>query len=244
MAKSAKAFEGQNHDATTSQDLDDMFEIGSGSADPIVEILITSLMDGTKPLRVKRRISQQLSQVRLAWCAAQRLDGQPMGPEFKDAVFLTWKHIRLFDSSTCNGLGLKVNELGNLVSSTGDGIEDDGRVHLEAWTPDAFAVFQKRQAAKKQKEQELDVDDEVKQHRQPAVPKTRLVFKSRDLDDFKLMVKPSTTVERMVEAFRAGTKIPDNKNVTMYFDGDKLEYSDRVEDTELGDMDTIEVHIK
>lgn len=243
-SRSAKVFKNQNHTAETTQDLDDIFAIGSGpaNADPSVEILITSVIDGTTPLRVRRRISQKLAEVRLAWCDRQRLDGQPMGPEFTETVFLTWKHIRLFDFSTCNGLDLKVNEFGSLVS-TSDGIDPDGRVHLEAWTPDAFENFQKGEAAKK-KEQEQSAGDEVEQHREPAVKKTRLIFKSRDLPDYKLSVKSSTTVERMVEAFREANEVPDHKLITMHFDGDKLEYSDKVEDTELGDMDTVEVHIR
>lgn len=243
-AKSAKAFQGQNH-AAKSQDFDDIFELGpgSGDSDPIVEIFISSMIEGTTALRVKRKISQNLAPVRAAWCKKQETDGHPLGSQMKDVVFLTWKHHRLFDSSTCNGLGLKVNELGSLAS-TGDGLGEDGRVHLEAWTPDAFEVFQKRQALKKQKEQQEDADDGEEQHNEPTVQKIRLIFKSRDLPDYKLMVKPSTTVEKMVDAFRGGNKIPDDKIITMHFDGEILDDADTVGDAELGDLDTLEMHIK
>ncbi|KUJ22413.1 uncharacterized protein LY89DRAFT_714220 [Mollisia scopiformis] len=246
-SKSLKVFGERNHAPTQSRvdELDDIFEIGSGPAnlDPSVEIFITSMMEGTTPLRVKRKISQKLEDVRFAWCDRQTIDGEPMGPGFRDIVFLTWKSIRVFDYTTCTGLGLKVDALGNLVSS-GNGMDSDGRIHLEAWTPDAFDVYQKRQAAKKQKELGLTDVDEIEEQAQAKANKTKLIFKSKDLPDYKLMVKSSTPIERMVEAFRGAYNIPDEKTVTLYFDGDKLEPSDTVGDTDLGDMDTVEVHVR
>ncbi|KAE8452125.1 hypothetical protein EG329_001592 [Mollisiaceae sp. DMI_Dod_QoI] len=246
-ARLSKAFAEQNHaqNGDRTQDLDDIFDTASGlaDADPSVEILITSVMAGTNPLRVKRRISQKLAEVRHAWCDRQSFEGQPMGPDFKDQVFLTWKNIRVFDYTTCKGLGLKVDGLGNLVSG-GDSIDPDGRVHLEAWTEDAFAIYQKRQEAKKKKAQGHDNSDGLEEQKEPPVKRTKLVLKSKDLPEYKLMVKPSTTVQRMIEAFKDANSIPDEKTVTLHFDGDKLELSDTVEDTELGDMDTVEVHIR
>lgn len=238
-ARSAKAFEERNHAA--NGDEDDIFETGSTNSDPTVELLISSEMKDTTALRVKRKISQKLAEVRHAWCDRQIIDGQPMTLEMKKEVFLTYRNHKLYDFSTLQGLGLNVDEHGNLVSST-DSISSDGRVHLEAWTNEAHETWLKREAAKKKKE---DGDgDEFEKQRQPPVRKTRLVLKSKNLPDFKLMVKPSTTIERLADAFRDANDLEDEKTITLHLDGDELDPSDKVEDFDLEDMDTLEVHVK
>jgi hypothetical protein len=69
-------------------------------------------------------------------------------------------------------------------------------------------------------------------------------MKSREHSDYKLMVKPHTTIQKIIEAFRSAKDIPDDKEISLHFDGDKLDPEERVEDTELGDMDSVEVHIQ
>ncbi|KAF8863318.1 hypothetical protein BDZ45DRAFT_722447 [Acephala macrosclerotiorum] len=238
-ARSAKAFGEQNH--ASNDDEDDIFETGSANSDPTVELLISSEMKDTTALRVKRKISQKLAEVRHAWCDRQIINGQPMTLEMKKEVFLTYRNHKLYDFSTLQGLGLKVDEHGNLVSST-DSISPDGRVHLEAWTNEAHETWLKREAAKKKKEE--GDDDDVEKQKQPPVKKTRLVLKSKNLPDFKLMVKPSTTAERLADAFRDANDLGDEKTITLHLDGDELDPSDKVEDLDLEDMDTLEVHVK
>lgn len=53
-----------------------------------------------------------------------------------------------------------------------------------------------------------------------------------------------TTFERIANNFRTVHKIPDDKQITLMWDGDALEPSDVVRDTEIEDMESIEVHIK
>ncbi|CZR50734.1 uncharacterized protein PAC_00608 [Phialocephala subalpina] len=238
-ARSAKAFGEQNHASNDAED--DIFETGSANSDPPVEILISSQMADTIPIRVRRKISQKLAEVRFAWCDRQVFNGEPMSSDMKKEVFLTYKHHTLYDFSTLQGLGLKVDEHGNLVSST-DSISSDGRVHLEAWTKQAYETYQKREAARKQKEE--GHSDEPAEQKEPPIKKTKLVLRSKNLPDFKLVVKPSTTVERIADAFRNANDIPDENSVTLHLDGDELDPSDTAEDLDLEDMDALEVHIK
>jgi hypothetical protein len=53
-----------------------------------------------------------------------------------------------------------------------------------------------------------------------------------------------TTFERIAGAFRREQKIPDDKEITLRFDGDVLDPGDKMGDADIEDMDSIEVHIK
>jgi hypothetical protein len=127
---------------------------------------------------------------------------------------------------------------------SGDGIDGEGRIHLEAWTDEVYATYQKELAAQQRRDQGLD-DEEgmVEQERQEAV-KVKLILKARDVENFKLAVKPTTTIAKIITAFRSARDVSDEKDVALYFDGDKLEPDSTVENAELGDMDAVEVHIR
>jgi Ubiquitin-2 like Rad60 SUMO-like len=240
--KASKSFEEQNH---TSNELDDdIFQTDSSmaNADLIIEVLVTSQIDGTKPLLVKRKLSQRLKEVRLAWCDHQANEGQPMGSEIKDSIFLTWRGKRLYDVTTCKSLNLNIDSSGK-ISSQGEGVDTNGRVHLEAWTEDIFKSYQKKQAAKLQKEQN-GVDEEEVVEEEAVVQKIRLFLRSRELGEFKLQVKPTTPIEKLIAAFRQNKKISDNQEISLHVDGEKLDPAWKIEDTELEDKDVVEVHIK
>lgn len=101
--------------------------------DPVIEILITSIIPNTKPLIVQRRLSQRLKEVRLAWCERQQFS-----TDFVDLVFFTWRNKRLYDVTTCKnfqsiGPGRKSHDSIN-------GTEEVTRIHLEAVTEDILAT--------------------------------------------------------------------------------------------------------
>ena len=54
----------------------------------------------------------------------------------------------------------------------------------------------------------------------------------------------STPVSRMVNAFRLDRKIGTNKEVFLSFDGERLTPKSIVGETELSDMDYIDVYVK
>ena len=247
--RAAKDFREQNHARDTAPMKDDIFgadnPLTSASllnSDPIIEILITSHMDGTKPLIVKRRLTQNLREARLGWCDRQTIDGAPMSLETKESIFLTWKNRRLYDWTTCRALGLKVSGTGGLKTSDPD-VNNEGRVHLEAWTEDAFETYQKRCAAKQKNEQGQPGGDESSDQEVTA-KKIRLIMKTREFEPFKIMAKPNTTVERLITAFCQGRNVPDGKEVTLHVDGDMLEPTSTVGDADLEDMNVVEVHIR
>jgi hypothetical protein len=239
--KANRSFEEQNHAGAV--DLDDVFQAESteSEADFPVEILITSRLEGTKPLMVKRKMGQRLQEVRQAWCDKQLLPGPLTAADLRSAIFLSWRNKRLFDYTTCKMLPLRIDGRGKL---SGDGIDGEGRIHLEAWTDEAYALYQKELAAQQRKEQGLEDDEDLAEQEKQEAVKVKLILKARNLENFKLVVKPTTTVEKMVTAFRSARDVPDGKDVALYFDGERLEPDSTVEDADLGDMDAVEVHIR
>lgn len=78
--------------------------------DPIISLLITSELEGTNQLLVKRKLTQDLGTARRAWCQKQGFD-----QDFSDQVFFTWNGRRMYDSTTCQRLGLEVDATGNVI---------------------------------------------------------------------------------------------------------------------------------
>jgi hypothetical protein len=238
------SFKDKSHDPNGSsipaQTNDDIFEERSTiSEDPVVEILVSSWIEGTKPLVVRRKLSQKLKEVRLIWCDKQTISGQPFTKAVKDSIFLTWRGKRVFDLTSCKSLGLKIHGNGQLFSD-GEGFME-GKVHFEAWTADLFELHQRKLAAK----QGSDADEQQEEQVEKAIEqKIRLVMTAKGMEVVKLCVKPTTVIGKMAGAFRDQRKIPIGKEIVLYFDGDKIDPESTVEEAELADMDNVEVHIR
>jgi hypothetical protein len=50
-------------------------------------------------------------------------------------------------------------------------------------------------------------------------------MKAKGIEPLKLQVKSTTTFHKMAAAFWGSREIPKGKDITLYFDGDKLDYS-------------------
>lgn len=211
--------------------------------DPVIQILVSARIDGTKPLLVQRRLSQRLKDVRQVWCDKQVIEGQPMDEETKKSFFLTWRGHRLFDSSTGRALGLKVNAHGSL-STSGDGF-DDGRVHLEAWTEDLFKAHQKELEDMRRKvaQDPLEEDDVIPEAPVVEVQKIRLILKAKDYEEVKVLVKMETVVAQLIDRFRKQRKIAEDKTIKMMFDGDELEPELTVQEADMDDMTKVDVYV-
>lgn len=226
----------------------DIFETEPKSApelDPTIELLITSELEGTRPLRIKRRFSQRLKEARLTWCDKQNIQTDPAGRPLQDVIFFTWQGKRVFDVTTCGSLGFKLNKNGRLMHIR-DNSDTSGKIHLEAWTEDALKLKEKISAS-----QVLE-DRESGKHETDVIPAEKgpsfkLIMKARDMEPFKLVVKPKTSIAKMAEAFRRAKSIPESTKISLHFDGDILDPKSTIEETELGDtedVDTIEVYLK
>ncbi len=189
---------------------------------------------------VKRKVSQKLREVRLAWCDKQPSEALATVYDPKSTVFLTWKGKRLYDSTTCSVLGLKLDGRGRLLSSN-DGIDSEGRIYLEAITEEVYA---KRVAEQHKREQSESSDDELMETQQTIGQKFRLILKARNMEDYKISANATTQLQKLVAVFREGRNIPDGKDISLYCDGEKLDLASTIGDTDLGDMDMVEVHLR
>ncbi|KAI9674277.1 MAG: hypothetical protein M1829_003824 [Trizodia sp. TS-e1964] len=209
--------------------------------DPVIQILITSFIANTKPLIVNRKISQRLKDVRITWC-----ERQGFNEETTASVFLTWRGKRVFDVTSCKSLGMSANSQGKVLML---GQEDESlmegvcQVHMEATTEEIL------EQSRKLKEKELNMDStdnnpDEDSIVQPAVDLIKVILKSRGFADHKLIVKANTTFSRITEAFRKTRNPGADKEVWLMFDGERLDPDQTVGESEIGDMDYIDVHVR
>jgi hypothetical protein len=205
--------------------------------DPIVEIFITSELVNTKPLIVQRKLSQPLRDVRKAWCSRQGF-----GPEMAASVFLTWKGKRLFDVTTCKGLGIAAEEANDPLYM-GDNCSpehDDIRVYMEAVTEESFGSRKRHMnvgGGREVDESELDRAEEISE------TVLRITLKSPGLEDFKIKVRPTTRVSNIIKNFRDMRSIPQEMSILMQFDGERLDPNSVVEENDIADLDSIDVRV-
>ncbi|KAF7181725.1 hypothetical protein CNMCM7691_001022 [Aspergillus felis] len=208
---------------------------GPRSEDVTVQILITSQIDGTKPLIIHRKMSQSLRDVRLAWCNRQNLS-----TTLQASIYLTWKGRRLFDVTTCRSLGIDFSE-----TKTGDEDIDkysqmDGeplRIHMEAVTDKLVAPDTQRLSPVLGSQSKVNEEWDQK-------PLVRLVLKCPGFDKFETSVALNRPISQAITAFRLAERIPSEREIHLVFDGDRLNPNASFTDYDITDDDLVDVLIK
>jgi len=214
----------QSFNLTGSNNEDyDIFQEGKISADEAtVEILVTSMIPNTTPLIVRRKLFQPLKVVREVW-VDKFIKLGIVPPSMKNSIILTWRQKQLFDVSTCASLCLP--NAGSSDSS--DVLDENGRLHLEVWTHDLLNEHLRKQAEPTPEPQQ-----------ETLVVKYKILLKGvKDKVPLKMKCAPSSSVQRMVDLYRREHGIPDDKEITLQFEGDKLDPSMMVSETVLGEED-------
>ncbi|KAJ5748052.1 uncharacterized protein N7511_009748 [Penicillium nucicola] len=206
------------------------------SDDPTVQILISSKITNTKPLLVRRKMSQGLREVRLAWCNYQNFD-----PEIQPLIYLTWKGRRLFDVTTCRSLGVHAGRSHITSSMDEDSTTDypDLRIHMEAVADSILPVSHRSPSS----------DDGKASTAAPTLEDDKgepmkLVLRSPGLDDFKIKARAKTQISRLISAFRNKQNISMDQTISLQFDGDTLNPDDCLGDYDIDDLDLVDVQIK
>ncbi|KAH5437924.1 hypothetical protein HBI47_060530 [Parastagonospora nodorum] len=208
---------------------------------PIVQLLIQPEIPNTRPLVVKVRTDHTLEKTRLAWC-----EKQGFSPAQTQAVFFTSKGKRMFDSTTVQRLGLQIDEWGN-VEIEGDlnvyNNDNPAKVYVQAWTDELFKKHQEEEAAAataKQKAAELALLPPRTPTPEP-VKKWKLILKAKGKEDWGITVKPDSTFAHIAHAYKKARNIDESQPVTLIFDGERLVPMDVIADSDLEDMDSIDV---
>ncbi|GFF89986.1 protein ESC2 [Aspergillus udagawae] len=208
---------------------------GPRSEDVIVQILITSPIEGTKPLIVHRKMSQSLRDVRLAWCNRQNLS-----TTVQASIYLTWKGRRLFDVTTCRSLGLDISETPTDDEDIDKYSQMDGkplRIHMEAVTDKLVAPDTQRLSPVLGSQSKLNEGPDQK-------PLVRLVLKCPGFDKFETSVASNGPISQAITAFRLAKRIPSERKIQLVFDGDLLNPNAFFTDYDITDDDLVDVLIK
>ncbi|KAH0042711.1 hypothetical protein KCU78_g719, partial [Aureobasidium melanogenum] len=230
----------------------------TGIHDPTVKLLITSPLPGTGPLIVSRKLSQNLQAVREAWLSKQSLE-----PSIASRVFFTHKLRRVYDVTTVRSLGIKVDSYGRIMANGPFANTDDEhaeKIHIVAVTDEAWQGLKDEKAAKDAPKPNKYLSNAAAADGRggstegtPAVdgeavaeePLIKVTLKAKGHSDIKIKVRPSTTFVKMINAARRSFKLDDARVVHLEFDGERLEPPEGlVKDTDISDMDCIDVHIK
>lgn len=208
----------------------------TATPDPTVHILITSQIPATGPLLIRRKMSQDLREVRVAWCKHQGLT-----TELQSSVYLTWKGRRLFDVTTCRSLGIRLES--KLDLSDGDDGPDVGprelRISMEAVTDNPLLLNRPGSSP-----------DEGQAHPAASSPEEetsepiKLILRSPGMDDFRIKARPKTLVSKLISAFRDKHDIKDDQEVSLLFDGDRLDSSACLREYDIADLDMVDVQVK
>ncbi len=128
-------------------------------------------------------------------------------------------------------------------------------LQLEAWFDESYEAYRREKEHAglspfagtedyEDYDDEMEVDDKHdEQVQQQAVRTFRLVLKSKMIDPLTLSVTADTVVATLVSAFREKWHVGPGKAVSLFWDGDKLDESTAIGDTELEDEDAVEVRI-
>ncbi|KAJ9137410.1 hypothetical protein NKR19_g8180 [Coniochaeta hoffmannii] len=236
----------------------------SSADDVIVEIFVTSRIPGLQGMVFTRRWNQSFGPVRDVWASRQT----PRLPrEQWPLYFFTWKGNRIYGTTTCANLSLTIegthkNGKARLVDKSASLYRDsglqDGGLHLEVWTEDLYQADLKRKEIERliRLGQYDDGDDDgtpgtgARDSEDPEgggeeEATTRVILKAaKDYEVLKMKVHANTTIDQMIGIFRDKREVPEDKEISLFFDGEKLDGDMAVKDTEVEDMDSLEVHIK
>ncbi|KAK7753259.1 hypothetical protein SLS62_004778 [Diatrype stigma] len=145
------------------------------------------------------------------------------------------------------------------------------KVHFEAWTQSLYEEYLRRRERERRRARgELVSDDEddedgdggaedgeagvvagadgKQRHRtaskEPQEKLVKIILKARGMDPEHVKARPSTAIATLALVFKRLKKLAPEANVELHWDGEVLDPSSTVEDAEIEDLDSIEVHIK
>jgi hypothetical protein len=161
--------------------------------DPIISILIQPRIPDTEPLLVKRRYRQRIKECREAWCARENQASLTNQGISTVDVILTYRGRRIFDISTLKTLGIELDANGEPIMPSNDGAFDQpgDKIALVATTTKLMEEDLKAEEERQRREEmgEPEQPEEVIVEK-PKEQTIRIILKSKDLPDKKLIVKP------------------------------------------------------
>ncbi|KAI6085458.1 hypothetical protein F4821DRAFT_240650 [Hypoxylon rubiginosum] len=232
-------------------------ENGTGEIqeDPVITILIHSHLEGIHTLMFRRKLSQSLTVVYKTWVEQQVAKYSVISRPTLEEMFFTWKGNKVYPHTSLRTLGIKPEEDGNLYpswKSEQEGYHGRDRVLFEAWTQELYEDYLKEKERQRLRDLgELLDDDEPEEKQESEQPedtqeekKIRVQFKAKNAPVRNATVRSSTPAAQLIKVYRRLAQIPDNMTIELRWDGEVLEPETTVEEADIEDMDSIEVHVK
>jgi hypothetical protein len=165
--------------------------------DPIIQVLVNSRIPSTLPLLVRRKYTQNLRDIRIAWCQRQGFDEKRT-----EDIFFTYRGHRVFDVATCKSLGIDLNEDNfPIIRGNKDNIEDGDKLVL--WATTQAMVDEEKRAAESAAEAVRKREEQEAEGLMPLPEQPRgikILMKSKGYEPYRLMVRP---VSKFVPPFEA-----------------------------------------
>ncbi|KAI0135126.1 hypothetical protein F4814DRAFT_10852 [Daldinia grandis] len=231
---------------------------GSGSIgdehDPVVQILIHPHLPGVHTLMFRRKLSQKLTVVYQTWIEQQVAKHTLVPRSVLDSMFFTWRGNKVYPHTTLQTLGVKPERDGTLYPSWKDdqeGYHGRDKVFFEAWTQELYDEYLEEKEKQRLRDlgELIEEEPEEKQEQEQSQTsqgdhKIRVLFKAKDQQPTKATVRSSTTAAQLSKLYRRLANIPEYKTIELHWDGEVLDSDTTVEEADIEDMDSLEVHIK
>lgn len=218
------------------------------SKDAAADIMVRSDIPHTKVAHIKYQFNRPLRLIRDSWIALQRRKEVHLPIASDDDIILTWQRKKVYTYSSLLGLGIRPQGDGRIIADEySKGGLSDGRtkVVLEAWTTESFSQMELEEEMRIKREAgELSDEEPTQEEPEEKRAKLRVKLRAKDMEEVKLTVLLETTVETLMIGFRTQRQIGSDKDVGIWFDGERLEEHQTMEEADIDDLDTLEVHIK
>ncbi|KAI1821742.1 hypothetical protein F4861DRAFT_517619 [Xylaria intraflava] len=232
---------------------------------PTVRVmLVAPALPEVKPLCCTLRTSQALQIAFDTFKARQKVLNKLPHKVISSLVF-TWRGDRVYNSTKLETLGIHPQTDNGLRDKTSDRDVPEGylgkdQVYFEACTPEDYEESQKRRERERKRqemgewwsEDEGDADDNNAGADADARAKTpqeeadrvKVIFKARNMPARNVTLRKNSTVAQMIKAFRKLAGLGEDSQIEIRWDGEVLEPETTVEEADIGDMDSVEVHIR
>lgn len=186
-------------------------------------------------------------------------------------LVFTWRGDRVYNTTKLETLGIcprgddgRLHDKTKSGRDAPEGYVGKDKVYFEAWTPEEYEENQqKRERERKRREmgEWWDEDDTANDNdggnaddggaaeaEAESPPKeddrVRVIFKAKNMPSRNVTLRKYSTVAHMIKAFRKLAGIGEDKHVEIRWDGEALDAETTVEEADIGDMDSVEVHIR
>ncbi|EPS37068.1 hypothetical protein H072_9314 [Dactylellina haptotyla CBS 200.50] len=227
---------------------------GDAYKDVIIQILIVSRIDGTKPFVYNRKFSQTLGKVRDTWARMNHLTEEQV-----DRLIFVWQNeTRVFDSTVPRSLGIRFDREGKMYVEEKNRRKTFGRrdrdekaalqegiapgeckIFFDAmWAEDFEQMLKEREEAQANEEKEIWGITEIEEEEVVTgiTPNTKPMFitlRGKNFKELKLKVKPTMKVSEVIQKMKKERDLDDDTEIELHFDGDELEENMTLEDAEI-----------